>query len=263
MSDQRQPVTEDALHALADGRLDPARAAEVAAALADRPEDARRVADYQRINAALHAQFDPVLAEAIPARLRRRPKPRWTALVLGGGWRSVAAGIAAAVLLLSVGGVGGWYARDAATAARQEQAAIVRPAALAHRIYVAEVRHPVEVRAEEEHLVRWLSSRLKIPLKTPKLDTAGFRLMGGRLLPTDRGNAAQFMYEDTQGRRLTLYIRSDLSGNRETAFRYAQDDSGVGMFYWIDGAKGYAITAQMPRAELLDLSKKVYEQLEE
>ena len=28
--------------------------------------------------------------------------------------------------------------------------AMVRPAALAHRIYVAEVRHPVEVRAEEE-----------------------------------------------------------------------------------------------------------------
>jgi len=144
----------------------------------------------------------------------------------------------------------------------EEQAAMVRPAALAHRIYVAEVRHPVEVRAEEEHLVRWLSNRLKMPLKTPKLDALGFRLMGGRLLPTDRGNAAQFMYEDRQGRRVTLYIRSDLTGNRETAFRYVQDESGLGMFYWIDGPKGYAITAQMPREELMTIAQKVYEDLE-
>ncbi|MCC7045900.1 MAG: anti-sigma factor [Alphaproteobacteria bacterium] len=258
MSEQRQPIADDVLHALADGRLDPARAAEATAALADRPEDARRVADYQRINAALHAQFDPVLAEPLPERLTRRPRAAWHRRP----WARVVSAVAASALLVTIGGVGGWYARDAATAARQEQSAMVRPAALAHRIYVAEVRHPVEVRAEEEHLVRWLSSRLKIPLKTPKLDDKGFRLMGGRLLPTDRGNAAQFMYEDTQGRRLTLYIRSDLTGNRETAFRYAQDDSGVGMFYWIDGPRGYAITAQMPREELLNISKKIYEDLE-
>jgi anti-sigma factor RsiW len=256
MTDQRQPIADDTLHALADGRLDPASAAELDAALG--PDEARRVADYRRINAALHARFDPLLAEPVPERLKRRPQPAWHAA----GWARAASGLAAAVVLLAAGAAGGWFAREATMAARQEQVAILRPAALAHRIYVAEVRHPVEVRADQEHLVRWLSNRLKIPLKTPNLEPMGFKLMGGRLLPTDRGNAAQFMYEDAQGRRLTLYIRSDLMGNRETAFRYGQEENGVGVFYWIDRAKGYAISAQMPREELLGIAQKIYDELE-
>ncbi len=257
MSDERRPVPPDDLHALADGRLDSARAAEVQAALAGRPE-VECVAAYQRINTGLHALFDPVLSEPVPERLSRRARGG----VRGTPWHRAAMQAAAALALLLAGAAGGWYARDAMQASRQEQTAMVRPAARAHRIYVAEVRHPVEVRADEEHLVRWLSNRLRMPLKTPDLQSAGFKLMGGRLLPTDRGVACQFMYEDAQGRRLTLYIRNDLTGNRETAFQFGQDDGGVGVFYWIDGSRGYAISSQMPRDDLLGIARKVYEELE-
>lgn len=258
MADPRPTISDNELHALADGRLDPVRAAEVERLLADRPDEQRRLDAYRSIDEGLHALYDSVLDEAVPDRLRRRPSAPWHRR----GWARLAGGAVAALLLLAVGAAGGWYARDQRVVARQEQVAILQPAALAHRIYVAERRHPVEVRAEEEHLVRWLSNRLNIPLKTPELGPMGFKLMGGRLLPTDRGNAAQFMYEDVQGRRVTLYIRSDLQGNRETAFRYVQDETGVGMFYWIDGAKGYAIAAQMPRDELIKIAQKVYDELE-
>jgi len=257
-TDPRPPISDNELHALADGRLDPVRAAEVERLLADRPDDQHRLGGYRRIDAGLHALYDSVLDEPVPDRLRRRPSVAWHRR----GWARIVGGAVAALLLLGLGAAGGWYARDQRIAARQEQIAILQPAALAHRIYVAERRHPVEVRAEEEHLVRWLSSRLKIQLKTPELAAMGFKLMGGRLLPTERGSAAQFMYEDVQGRRVTLYIRSDLQGNRETAFRYVQDETGVGMFYWIDGAKGYAIAAQMPRDELIQIAQKVYDELE-
>lgn len=257
MTDAKQP-DRDQLHALADGLLDPARAEETRAAIADRPE-ARTVADYQRINQALHAIYDSVLDQPVPDRLKRGPAP-WR---LARRWLRAASMAAAVLALLIVGAAGGWYARDSMVKGRQEQMAMVRPAALAHRVYVAEVRHPVEVGAdEEEHLVRWLSNRLKHKLKAPKLDAAGFRLMGGRLLPGETGTACQFMYENAQGRRLTLFIRSDVKGARETAFQFGQDDGGVSVFYWIDGAMGYAITGQMSRDELLAIAKKVYEQLE-
>lgn len=248
-------IDPDALHALADGQLDPARAAELQAQLAERPE-ARCVADYQRINAGLHALYDPSLSEPIPERLLRRPS----------FWRGrsmrVAMNAAAALALFIAGAAGGWYAREATTRARVEQAGIVHPAAMAHRVYVAEVRHPVEVAADQAHLVPWLSNRLKKKIKAPQLDSAGFRLMGGRLLPGETGHAAQFMYENAQGRRLTIYIRNDIKGMRETAFQFGQDEGGVNVFYWIDGPMGYAITGQMSRDELLPLAKKVYEQLE-
>lgn len=256
MSDGKR-IEPDALHALADGQLDPARAEELRAALADRPE-ARCVADYQRINEGLRAHYGAALDLPIPDRLLSGPKPWWQRR----RWARAASMAAAGLALLLVGAAGGWYARDSVIKGRQEQLAMVRPAAVAHRVYVAEVRHPVEVTADQEHLVRWLSNRLKKPLKAPKLEAAGYRLMGGRLLPGETGTACQFMYENAQGRRLTLYIRSDVKGSRVTAFQFGQDEGGVSVFYWIDGPMGYAISGQMPRDELMPIARAVYEQLE-
>ena len=252
-----KPIDRDQLHALADGQLDPARAEELRAALADRPE-ARSVADYQRINQGLHALYDAALDQPVPERLLAGPRPWWRRR----RWARSASMAAAGLALLIVGATGGWYARDQMVRGRQEQSAMARPAAVAHRVYVAEVRHPVEVTADQEHLVRWLSNRLKHKLKAPKLEASGYRLMGGRLLPGETGTACQFMYENAQGRRLTLYIRSDVKGARETAFQFGQEEGGVSVFYWIDGPMGYAISGQMSRDELMPIARAVYEQLE-
>ena len=55
--------------------------------------------------------------------------------------------------------------------------------------------HPVEVGADDEqHLVNWLSKRLGVKVRAPKLDDAGMSLVGGRLLPGENGPVAQFMY---------------------------------------------------------------------
>ena len=73
------------------------------------------------------------------------------------------------------------------TSVQSEGAAWARRAAIAHVVYSPEVRHPVEVAANEEaHLVRWLSKRLGIQLKVPHLGALGYSLVGGRLLPFGR-----------------------------------------------------------------------------
>lgn len=101
----------------------------------------------------------------------------------------------------------------------------------AHAIFVPEVRHPVGVDAgQQQHLVAWLSKRLSVTIRAPMLESLGFQLLGGRLLPADGQPAAQFMYQDGGGQRLTLYARRRLGGNRETAFRFAEQD-GIGAFY--------------------------------
>ena len=79
------------------------------------------------------------------------------------------------------------------------------------------------------------------------------------LLPGERGPVAQFMYQDQAGRRLTLYVKTD-GDNRDTAFRYAQEGK-VGVFYWLDGQLGYALSGEMPRAELLAVAEAAYRQL--
>ncbi len=78
-------------------------------------------------------------------------------------------------------------------------------AAAAHLTFVVDARHPVEVTAAQEgHLVQWLSNRLGRPLRVPDLAGLGFHLIGGRLLPGSAGPAAQFMFDDDNGTRLTI-----------------------------------------------------------
>lgn len=243
------PVTETELHAYLDRRLDGARRAAVEAYLAANPDEAERVRAYARQNEHLHALYDATLDEPVPESLRFKPGRRVLQPM------RYAALLAAAV----VGGVFGWALRGEEPATLT--ASLPQQAALAHLVYAPEVRHPVEVGAQEEaHLVSWLSKRLGAPLHAPHLTEAGYELVGGRLLPGEAGPAAQFMYQDARGNRLTLYVRTTTDGNRETAFRYAQE-SKVGVFYWVDGPFGYALSGELERPQLLRVAESVYRAL--
>ena len=168
---------------------------------------------------------------------------------------------AAVAAWLAIGGSLGWYMHGYQQGRAAASVAFVHQAALAHAVYAPEVRHPVEVGADQEaHLTAWLSKRLGTSLKVPHLATAGYELVGGRLLPGNTGPAAQFMYQDARGQRLTLYVRSDKDDNQETAFRYAREEN-VGVFYWIDGPFGYALTGDLEKSELLRIAQLVYQQL--
>ena len=67
----------------------------------------------------------------------------------------------------------------------------------------------------------------------------GYRLIGGRLLATEQGNpAALFMYEDTNGHRMSLVMRPMAA----TCGPIAQwDRNDVNACAWIDKGLGYAI----------------------
>ncbi|MGQ0525884.1 MAG: anti-sigma factor family protein [Betaproteobacteria bacterium] len=245
------PVSESELHAYVDGALSEPRRGEVEAYLASHSEDAERVAAYRRQNEALRMQFGPVAAEPLPERLRV-PSAR-------GGRLWIRA--AAAVAWITIGGLVGWQLKGYYSEQRLEATAWARRAAVAHVVYSPEVRHPVEVGADQEaHLVNWLSKRLGAPLKVPHLGSIGYTLVGGRLLPGDRGPVAQFMYQDARGQRLTLYVRTNPDDSRETAFRFAQENN-VGVFYWLDRKLGYALSGEIEKSELLRVATAVYRQL--
>jgi len=249
-----KPIEESDLHAYVDGALDEAAGAEVEAWLAAHPEDAARVHAYKLQNTQLHRIFDGVLDEPLPAAL--------TAPAAGRAARSppLWMRIAAAVALLFIGGAAGWGLHGMQGGRTAAGAQLVRQAVGAHLLYVSEVRHPVEVGADQEtHLVAWLSKRLGHALKAPKLTTAGYQLVGGRLLPDEGAPAAQFMYEDTNGRRVTVYVRTNRQGF-DTAFRFVGDNA-ASAFYWTDGPFAYAMIGDMPRDDLLGLARAVYEDL--
>lgn len=242
-------VLENDLQAFVDGVLDEARRVEVETYLAERPEEAERLRAYSAQDAALRALFDPVLAEPVPAALVAVRAPR--------RWRAFA--LAAGVLFAGV--AVGWIARGTFAPLSPAAPSLARSAAIAHAVYSPEVRHPVEVGADQEdHLVKWLSKRLGTDLRVPKLAPLGYELVGGRLLSGPQGPVAHFMYQDAKGQRLTLYVSTQKGEGRDTAFRFSQEDR-VSVFYWIDHNYGYALSGEMKRDNLLALATAVYQQL--
>jgi len=228
-------------------------------------ETAARALAYRAQAAALRTALQSKFATPLPARLqpgaiasaarRRRLQP---------------AQAAAIVTALLIGGGGGSFTtlllEDADAPIRQAPAgltgnALQAEAIAAHLVYTVDARHPVEIgAARQEHLIRWLSKRLGKTLIAPDLDKVGYRLVGGRLLPAIEGPAAQLMYEDDEGGRLTVYLRAD-PASRETAFAFARVN-GVNGFRWVDRGFGYAIFGDADHDRMLLAAKAVYEQIE-
>ena len=254
------PIDENLLSAWVDGQLDgpdhEVERRQVEAWLRDHPEDAAKARLWAADAQALRMRLAPLLDEPIPERLRQVVMPpvqprRW----------ALAATVAAVFLLGGlVGGALTWQLQERRSAARVAGTAggWVQRAALAHSVYVPEPRHAVEVKAQEEHLARWLTRRIDIPVKLFDLRAQGFELVGGRLLPDGPGKSAQLMYQDNQGLRVTVYLRKPDQGV-ETAFRYERQGD-LGMFYWIEAGAGYALVGNLPRAQLLALAEGIYRQ---
>lgn len=246
------------LSAWLDGELDAAVRDRIEAALREQPELAARARLLAADRDALRARFDAILGEPVPERLLQAvQRPRQD----GGPWLRAAV---AAGLLLAGGAIGSaltwqWKGEQVAAAQAGTSAGWVQRAVHAHAVFTPEPRHPVEVRAQEEHLARWLTRRIDIPVKLFDLRDEGFELMGGRLLPDAGGKSAQLMYENAQTKeRVTVYLRKP-DADAPTSFRYVQQGT-LGLFYWVEAGAGYALVGSLPKERLLALAQAIYRQ---
>ncbi|MBX4866929.1 anti-sigma factor [Rhizobium bangladeshense] len=257
MNETNPSVTEADLHAYADGQLAKTARTRVEAYLADNPEEAAMVAEWQAQSSGIRSLFsgyekakdtDPLLvapARAVSSGARH--------------WRTAAA----ALLVFVLGAVSGHYGSGLLETPGLQLAGsetLPKQAETAFTVYAAEVRHPVEVFADEEaHLATWLGKRLAIEnLKIPNLQPLGFKLVGGRLLPVDGRPGAMFMYENQAGERLTVMVGRNRE-NRTTSFRFASSGN-LETFYWIDGELGYAVTGEISRETLREVAEECYRQ---
>jgi anti-sigma factor RsiW len=252
MTDSRIPVTEDELHAYVDNELPAERRGDVEAWLTMHPDDAERVRSWRTMAEALHARYDAVADEAVPKRLEierlvRQPR-KW-----------IYGAVAATLVAFVAGGGVGWMARGASAAPSALQNFTLE-AMDAHRLYVVEVRHPVEVPGSERaHLQQWLTKRCGWSVRAPELDATGLKLVGGRLLPGPTGPASFLMYESASGERFTLYASR---AKTETAqMRYtAAENSGA--MYWSEAGVGYVLSGPTDKDRLNQVARLVYDQME-
>ena len=261
MTEDMLPVSEDDLTAFVDDRVPEDRRGAVERFVEANPAIRARVWADRAARDSLRRRLNPIAEQPIPNRLRvntilarRRDKTR--------GRIKLAA---ACVALLVGGGAVGWEAHDVTqmrlSFSQQRVTSLTAADAIsAHRIFVVETVHPVEVgAAQEPHLIQWLSRRVGHRLAVPNLSEQGYVLMGGRLLPAEGEAAAQFMYENGSGSRVTVYVRA--SSGDDTQFRFVTAQ-GVSAFSWVDQGLGFALVGAMDRAQLLAIADVVYQQVD-
>ncbi|QQP94743.1 anti-sigma factor family protein [Lysobacter enzymogenes] len=225
------------LHAYIDGRLDPARRAEVEAWLARQPERLAELQAWQRdaqqLRVGLAGALPPLEPALDPARLRAGLARR----------RSARYAVAAAVLLsLGVGGIGGWQAREWSRPAAPAMlaGAPMADAIAAHRLFAA--RHDLRTDAVAGDVQSWLDANFREPMRLPDLSAAGYRPVGARALSTDQGAAALVVYQDPAGAAISFYIRPP--GPRHHMLpRGDRRDGGLLAQYWSRGGYNYAMVS--------------------
>jgi anti-sigma factor RsiW len=252
-----RPPDLHALSAFVDGELPNEAHRAVLEHLEQDPQAAAQVADWRAQKAALQALCaapgtERPRAENEPAFIVvRAPAPWWRRAGLAACWLVVGAGAALALGPFASRYAGGLNGNDPMSFARR--------ADVAYAVYTPEQRHPVEVAAtQEEHLINWLSKRLNRPLSVPSLQEYGYSLVGGRLLPGEAGPAAQFMYENSTGARLTLYVTG--ISRDETAFRLFRDGNRR-TFYWVSDHMGYALSGPIAEGKLRSIAIDVCSEL--
>ena len=250
-----RPITEDDLHAYVDRVLEPERRAEVADYLGEHPEVARRVDAFAGQRELLRGALAPIAEEPLPPELNLSRMIESRARR-----RSVIPWAMAAMLLLSIGGLGGWAVRGALQPSPGGLVALAQEAAVSYSVYAPDHVRPVEVRAADSaQLVQWVSDRLHRPVKVPDLTASGYRLMGGRLVATSHGPAAMFMYDDDRGSRIVMLTRP-MSSADQNAPMTPQSQGDVGGFAWADDGLGYSLVGHAAPESLRPIANEVRRQ---
>jgi anti-sigma factor RsiW len=251
------------LSALVDNEVSGPRAEELRRLVASDTEAYELVQFCQLQKLALRARYDAKLSEPVPARLLAAFERRSAAdepasffarlqQLLGLSWQAGALQLAPravasfCALFISAGaGALVAYQELSRQPLHAELRAFSQQATVAHAVFTPEARHPVEVTADDgAHLKAWLSTRLGRTVALPDLSADGYRLIGGRLLPGKAGTpAAQLMYEDQHGKRLTLFKRAMSTQEKDAPPTFWFDpESNVTTIGWMDARWAYALS---------------------
>ncbi|NWA85765.1 anti-sigma factor [Pseudomonas sp. D2002] len=229
------PPSERDLHAYVDHQLLDSDRRVLETYLAAHPEVAAQVHAWQQDAQALRASLSgalqqPANPELDPALIRQRIKHQS---------RRHFASAAVLLIAISLGGIGGWHAREATQPATLPMADAMQ----AFRLFAQDGIMPADYNAEDSGSMQaWLDRYFNQAHRLPDLSQSGFKPVSGRLLTTEQGAAAMVLYEDGQGRRISFYIRPP---GPENGFlpRGSRSADGLQAEYWSGSGYNYAVVS--------------------
>ena len=262
MSKSLIDIQEDDLHAYVDNQLSEEKRQAVEELMRNDPLVAEKIHQWQQQNKAITKYFDKENFADIPEQLdleklklkvnQQDTKPQNQRWIYS---------MAASLFLMIGSGLIGWFSHGVIQPSQQNTPEFANLAISAYEVFSVEVLHPVEVGADKkDHLVAWLSKRVNHSIKLPELENYGFKLLGGRLLSMQAGRpAAQFMFENKQGKRITWLI-SKSPVYKDHAF-FFKNEKSINSYYWMDSNVAYSVSGEMDKDSLHQLSQGIYKQI--
>lgn len=245
---------EEVLSAFLDGELAPEQMQAVEDALVDNPELQAALEVLVFADSMAQSEFADLAAEPVPlalaAAIRAAPEP--TDIVAAppvsrrsSGWM-IAAAVAGALVIGS--GVGFFWGQNTASTQIAANGGWLGDIAEYHVVYASQVRHLVEVPAEEaDHIEAWLSATLGATVTVPDLSDQGLSFEGARLLVASGRPVAQLVYTDAEGRVVALcQIGSDTP---QDSFASRSID-GVEMISWGGVDANFVVVTDVPQFDL-------------
>lgn len=247
MTDRRD-IDELDLLALADGGFDddPARKAELEAAVARCPLAAARLADYRAQTAALRAAYAGTLAEPVPERLY--------AALDGVDRRQARATMqrAAAGFLIVAAGMGGWLIGS-------DDTDPLRQALMDESYRQFQLHEPNQATAAAtvaaESDINWADDGVAMRLSAPDLSSEGFTLVENRGVRIGKDQIVALEYVSQDGHAFSLFIAPRWSDRPGPIIERERD--GVALAYWHDGPLASSIATTLPQDQARDLARTV------
>jgi anti-sigma factor RsiW len=229
------------LSAYLDDALDRDETARIAAVL-ERDADARATLEaLMQADALASREFAAMLDAPVPFALAQQIKD---ADLSPPARRPVWGAIAAGLVMLAVGGFGGYALKDAP--APVQQAGWLADIADYHAVYATQGRHLVEVAADEaDHIETWLGNTVGATFAIPDLTQHGLTFEGGRLVVTNGKPVAQLMYRLSDGTVVALCLQQSNKDPAAAPVFQARTINGFDFVSWsADGADYVVIGPQ-------------------
>ena len=250
------------LMAYVDGYLEPEKHAAVEARLARDAEAREAVAQWRHMN-NLVGEY-ACSADALPDNLRiaslerelvsKLKKRHLRAVVLGGGWRQMAAGV---VLFVAGWGSHAIYTTGGAAFDVAAFPDFVSPTLAGHTVYtLAADRDMAFADGDMTAALDWMSERMQYKISSPKLERLGYRVESARLMMAADQPVAVFHYRDRDDKRVTVSISPKRAGQPLHALRVVDVDDGV-MAYWSSGDLHYTVVANETPSAVTTLAAAV------
>lgn len=253
------------LSAYIDGELTPDEVTEIQSLLEGNADFTAELEFLEAADIAAKADFDDMLGEPISSDLIAQIQAADlepsipVAANSNFKWQSVAA----AVLFMLVGGIGGYVINDQATPEIQVAASEswLTNVASYHGIYANEKRHLVEVGADEsEHIKKWLSKTTNVEFSIPDLSKHGLEFRGARLLVVKSQPVAQLMFTDAEGAVVAICFKQGAngmmgSGGSETFAENEINDFNI--VSWNERSANFLVIGDTEQSELKDIADTV------